>query len=256
VVPATVVVNGAEGEPGTFKDRTILRRNPYAVIEGALVAARTIGADTVVFALKSTCTRELHRLRSALEEAQAAGWGEGLHLDVFEGPGEYLYGEETALLEAVAGRPPFPRIAPPYRRGVDEVVTDDAELDAPSNQAGSVAMASEADANVVPPTLVDNVETLANVPHLLARGSEWFRQLGTAESPGTAVVTVTGRVARPGVGEVALGTTLREAIQAIAGGPEPGYEIAAVVPGVSSAPLPADALDTPLTYEAMAAAGS
>lgn len=256
VIGTTVVVNGAEGEPGTFKDRAILRANPYQVIEGALVAAKVVGADTVVFALKATFDEELARLRRALAEATEAGWCDGIQVEVFEGPGEYLYGEETALLEAIAGRAPLPRIAPPYRRGVDEVVEDPDELASESGLAAGVDMASEGAGNVVPPTLVDNVETLANIPHLLVRGSEWFRSAGTAESPGTIVCTITGRVERSGVAEIALGTTLREAIDEIGGGAREGRQIRAVLPGVSNALLPAEALDTPLTYEAMAAAGS
>ncbi len=256
VVGTTVVVNGAEGEPGTFKDRAILRADPYSVLEGALVAARVVGADTVVVALKASFTEELARVRQALAEMDAAGWTDGIRVDVFEGPSEYLYGEETALLEAIAGRPPFPRIAPPYRRGVDEVVTEPAEVTSDSGQAAGVEMASEADENLVPPTLVDNVETLANVPALMLKGSEWFRSVGTMESPGTIVCTITGRVSRPGVAEIALGTTLREAIEEVGGGVRDGRELRAVLPGVSNALLSADALDTPLTYEAMAAAGS
>lgn len=256
VVGTTVVVNGAEGEPGTFKDRALLRANPYGVLEGALVAALVVGADTVVVALKATFTEELARVRAALAEMADAGWTDGLTVDVFEGPSEYLYGEETALLEAIAGRPPFPRIAPPYRRGVDEVITEPEELTSDSGQSAGVEMATEEEGNVVPPTLVDNVETLANVPLLVLKGSEWFRSVGTMESPGTIICTITGRVAHPGVAEVALGTTLREAITEVGGGVREGHEVRAVLPGVSNALLPADALDTPLTYEAMAAAGS
>lgn len=256
VVGTTVVVNGAEGEPGTFKDRALLRANPYGVLEGALVAARVVGADSVVVALKASFTDELVRVRAALDEMAAAGWTDGLAIDVFEGPSEYLYGEETALLEALAGRPPFPRIAPPYRRGVDEVITEPEELTSDSGQSAGVEMATEEEGNVVPPTLVDNVETLANVPLLVLKGSEWFRSVGTMESPGTIVCTITGRVARPGVAEIALGTTLREAIAEVGGGVREGHEARAVLPGVSNALIAAEALDTPLTYEAMASAGS
>src|SRR5581483_9805711 len=124
----TVVVNGAEGEPGTFKDRTILRLDPYRVLEGALIAALAVGADEVVVALKRTFTREVKRVRAAIAELDAAGWTEGIKVSVFEGPSEYLYGEETALLEVLDGRLPFPRIAPPYRRGIDEVVQTPADL--------------------------------------------------------------------------------------------------------------------------------
>src|SRR5205807_4066483 len=122
VLATTVVVNGAEGEPGTFKDRTIMRRDPYAVIEGALIAGRVVAANSVVFGLKRTFVPEVSRMRAAIVEIQRAGWAEGIDLSVFEGPDEYLYGEETALLETLDGRYPFPRIAPPFRRGVTEVV--------------------------------------------------------------------------------------------------------------------------------------
>ena len=117
---ATVVVNAAEGEPGSFKDREILRRNPYKVLEGALVAAAAVGADAVIVAMKASFTRELARMREAIDEVRAAGWADGVELMVVEGPSHYLYGEETALLEVIAGRNPFPRIAPPFRHGVDE----------------------------------------------------------------------------------------------------------------------------------------
>ena len=256
VLGTTVVVNAAEGEPGTFKDRTILRADPYSVLEGALVAAHVVGADDVVVALKATFVDELQRVRAAVAEMADAGWTDGIDVHVFEGPAEYLYGEETALLEALAGRPPFPRIAPPYRRGVEEVVRDADELDTGSGQAARVELASDLDGNVVPPTLIDNVETLANVPKIVLRGSEWFRSVGTAESPGTIVCTITGRVRRPGVAELAMGTTLREAIAEVAGGARDGHEVRAVLPGVSNGLVPADALDTPLTYEAMAVIGS
>ncbi len=121
VLSATVVVNAAEGEPGTFKDRAILRGNPYRVLEGALVAATVMGSDTVIVAMKASFTQELARVRSAIDEIRAAGWCEGIEIVVVEGPSHYLYGEETALLEVIAGRNPFPRIAPPFRHGTDEL---------------------------------------------------------------------------------------------------------------------------------------
>ena len=117
---ATVVVNGAEGEPGSFKDRELLARNPYRVLEGALIAADTVGADRVIVAVKSTFAAEIARLRQAIAELAAAGWADGVAIDVVAGPDEYLFGEETALLEVVDGRPPFPRVAPPFRHGADE----------------------------------------------------------------------------------------------------------------------------------------
>src|SRR5438132_7940473 len=101
--PSTVVVNGAEGEPGTFKDRAILRTNPYLVVEGGLIAAKAVGADLVIFALKRSFEAEVARTRAAIREADAAGWTDGVELRVFEGPDEYLYGEESALLETIQG---------------------------------------------------------------------------------------------------------------------------------------------------------
>jgi NADH-quinone oxidoreductase subunit F len=248
-VPTTVVVNGAEGEPGSFKDRAILRANPYQVLEGAIVAAMAVSADSVVVALKASFERELDRLRAALEEVRAAGWAE-VALAVFEGPGEYLYGEETALLEVIDGRKPFPRIAPPFRHGMDEMAEDD------DASAAQVELAVPGDTTAAPPTLVNNVETLANVPAILARGPDWFRELGTDASPGSVVCTVTGRTRRHGVGEVAMGVPLREVIDEIGGGARPGRRVVAVMSGVAHPLVPESRLDTPISYETMEEIGA
>ncbi len=254
--PTTVVVNGAEGEPGTFKDRTILRNDPYQVVEGALIAAQAVGANTVIFGLKRSFGEEVARLQSAIDEIVAAGWAQGIEIEVFEGPNEYLYGEETALLETIDGRYPFPRIAPPFRRGVTEVVATVGDTTSGSGLSAHVEMAGAGSDQVAPPTLVDNVETLANVPRIIARGAAWFRTEGTEKSPGTIVCTVTGSTRRHGVGEVQMGTPLREVIEAIGGGPHPGRRIRAVLPGTAQGFITEDQLDTPVSYEAMAAIGS
>jgi len=248
VLPATVVVNAAEGEPGTFKDRAILRRNPYRMLEGALIAAGVAGADGVVIGIKATFRRELARIHAALDEVRAAGWSDGVDLFVVEGPSHYLYGEETALLEVIAGRNPFPRIAPPFRHGVDQVGED-------NKSAADQSMAGPG-ATPVPPTLVNNVETLSNVPAILTEGADWFRSLGTENSPGTVVCTVTGRSRRHGVGEVALGTPLSEVIDAVGGGPVPGGRVVAVLSGVANPLVPASRLRTPVSYEGMDEIGS
>jgi NADH-quinone oxidoreductase subunit F len=255
-VASTVAVNGAEGEPGTFKDRMILRTNPYAVIEGAVIAARAVGADEIVFGLKRSFVPELDRLRRALDEVQAAGWADGVRLAVFEGPNEYLYGEETALLEVIDGRYPFPRIAPPYRRGDRELVETEADASSRSGLSSHVEMAGPDNPTGAPPTLVDNVETLANIARIIGRGADWFRTEGTEESPGTIVCTVTGDVQREGVGEVIMGTPLRDVIELIGGGARPGHQIKAVLPGVSSAFIAVAQLDAPVSYEGLAAIGS
>jgi NADH-quinone oxidoreductase subunit F len=254
--PSTVVVNGAEGEPGTFKDRTIIRTDPYAVIEGALIAARAVGADEVVLATKRSFRGEVARLKAAVAEVRAAEWTPDVRIVVFEGPGEYLYGEETALLEVLDGRYPFPRIAPPYRRGERELVETYGDVRSRSNLSSHVEMAELGGEAEVAPTLVDNVETMANVPRIISRGAAWFRTEGTEKSPGTIVCTVTGDVEHEGVGEVIMGTTLREAIHSVAGGPREGRTIKAVLSGVSQPVITADQLDTPLTYEDMQAIGS
>ncbi len=235
VVPTTVIVNAAEGEPGTFKDRTILRRNPYLVVEGALIAARAVAADLVVFAMKRSFEGEVERVRAAIDEAENAGWCEGVSLLVFEGPDEYLYGEESALLETIDGGWPFPRVVPTFRRGIGTT---------------STAGAYEA------PALVNNTETLANVPRIIARGPAWFRTLGTEESPGTMVCTITGSARRHGVGEVPMGTPLRKVIEVVGGGPRRGREIKAVLSGVANAVIPASQLDVPVSYEGLSGIGS
>lgn len=255
-LPTTVVVNAAEGEPGTYKDRTILRTDPYSVLEGALVAAIAVGASEVIVALKAREPVERERLDRAVDEMRAADLLGDIDVSVVTGPHEYLFGEETALLEVIDGRAPLPRIAPPYRRGVVELVEHDDDVDSGSGLAAHVEMAGPGPETSAPPALVDNVETLANVGRIISEGAAWFRSLGTDRSPGTIVCTVTGDVRHPGVGEVALGTTVRDAVAAIGGGPADGRSVKAVLTGVSAAPLPAALLDTPLTYEDMAAVGS
>jgi NADH:ubiquinone oxidoreductase subunit F (NADH-binding) len=247
-ITATVVVNAAEGEPGSFKDRAIIRANPYRVLEGALIAAETIGADEVVIATKERFTVELELLRRAARELNEAGWAEDITIDVVAGPEEYLFGEETALLEVIEGRMPFPRVAPPWRRGIDDVGGDSA-------LAGDEELAVGDDETPVPPVLVNNVETMANLPLILANGADWFREVGTERSPGTIICTVTGDMEEHGVREYPMGTPLRDVLMGIGLRPRSGA-IAAVLSGVSNPLIPSTALDTPLTYEDMRAAGS
>jgi NADH:ubiquinone oxidoreductase subunit F (NADH-binding) len=255
LVPTTVVVNAAEGEPGTFKDRTLLARTPYAVIEGALIAARAVGARRVVLGTKPGRPAEHARLSAAIREIVEIGMHEGIELDVFEGPHEYLYGEETALLESLGGAPPFPRVAPPYRRGVGALDEPLEHFDS-SQPAAITELAGPTDATEAPPALVDNVETLANLPGIFSNGVDWFRELGTDASPGTVVCTVTGSVVRAGVGEVPMGTSLQEVIDLVGGGARRGRRIRAVLSGVSNAFVTEAGLFTPLTYESMASIGA
>lgn len=239
-----VVANGAEGEPSTFKDRVLMRLDPYRVIEGAAIAALAVGAESVFVATKRTFTRELARLRSAAIELGAAGIIGDLQVTVVEGPEEYLFGEESALLEVVEGRDPLPRLLPPWQHGLFATV-----------QTGWEAGSPEGGPSGSNPTLVNNVETLAAATHILAEGAAAFRRFGTEESPGTLLVTVVGDVARPGVHEVEMGTPFSDVL-ALCGGPVSGQRFKAALSGVSNPVLKAEDFDVPLTYEDMAARGT
>jgi len=245
-----VVCNAAEGEPSSFKDRALLRANPYQVIEGLAVAALTIGAREAFIGIKARFVPEVERLTRALGEMQAAGLAGDVPITVVGGPDEYLFGEEKALLEVIEGKPPLPRLLPPYEQG----------LFATGSQMGWEAVPREPGhgpaRDVSNPTLVNNVETLANVAPILVRGAEWFRSMGTAESPGHAVATIVGDVVRPGVAEVELGMRLSDVIDEVGGGARPGRRIKAAFSGISNPVVTAANLDTRLTYEDMAAIGS
>lgn len=239
------VCNAAEGEPGTFKDRALLRHNPYQVLEGLAVAALTVGAEAAYIATKRSYTAEAARIEAAIEETSGAGWFGAVPVSLVLGPDEYLFGEEKALLEVIEGRDPLPRLLPPFQHGLFAT-------DIQTGWEATEAAGGQPQAN---PTLVNNVETLANVPHILARGASWFRSLGTASSPGTIVATVTGDVQTPLVVEVEMGTSLAALIER-AGGPGPGRSVQAVVSGVANGVLTGDMLDVALDYEALSAAGS
>ena len=240
--PAYVVCNGAEGEPGTFKDRALLRADPYQLVEGLVIAATTVGAVEAFVCLKASFAREIERVTTAIQEFQSAGLCHDCTVTVVAGPDEYLFGEEKAMLEVIEGRPPLPRWFAPYEHG----------LFAASPQLGWEA--SGAAGGGPNPTLVNNVETLSNVPHILTHGAEWFRSMGTPESPGTVVATVVGDVVAPDVGEVELGTPLRAVIDAVGSGVHPGRSIKAVFSGVANAVV--TDLDVPVSYEGFAAVGS
>jgi NADH:ubiquinone oxidoreductase subunit F (NADH-binding) len=245
--PATVVVNAAEGEPGTLKDRTLVRVNPFKILEGALIGANTVGADRVIVGCKSGATQERRRVVAAAAEMEAAGWTEGIAIDIVASSDRYLLGEETGLLEAINGRPPFPRIAPPYRAGAEPAGAD------PASRAGTNFADAEG-ATDAAATLVNNVETFANVPRIVLDGPEHFRRDGTEQSPGTMVCTVSGCTERAGVGEFALGTPLRQVIAEL-GGELPEGDLLAVLSGTANPILPAGAVDAPLSWEGLAAAG-
>ena len=244
-----VVGNGAEGEPGTFKDRALLRANPYQIVEGLFIASLAVGADEAFVGVKARFEPEVEALTRALAEMQEAGICPDCRVSIVLGPDEYLFGEEKALLEVVEGNAPMPRLLPPYEHGLFATApqlgwtSSDAE---PGHQGRHESN----------PTLVNNLETLANVPHILARGADWFRTMGTERSPGYVVCTVVGDVVAPDVGEVELGTPLGRVIDAVGSGVGAGRTVKAVFPGVANAVVPGDALDVALTYEAFQEAGS
>ena len=244
-----LAVNGAEGEPGTFKDRPILRRNPYQVLEGVAIAAYCVGARQAFVCVKASFRAEIEALERALAEMSDAGMLGDVPVTLVTGPDEYLFGEEKALLQVIEGDAPLPRLFPPYIHG----------LFATSAQMGWSARPRSGDADTPPsanPTLVNNVETLANVPLILARGPEWYRSLGTAESPGVVVSSVVGDVAAPGFAEVELGLTLRQVIDLVGGGPADGRSIKAVFSGVANPVVTAEHLDVELSYEGFRGIGS
>jgi NADH-quinone oxidoreductase subunit F len=245
---AFVVANGAEGEPATFKDRALMRTNPYAVVEGVAIAAFAVGAERAFIGIKESFETETARLAQAIEELDAAGVVGSVPIQVVLGPDHYLYGEETGLLQVVEGEAPLPRNLPPYVHGLFATVPTEGW----SAPAGTVAT-DFASSN---PTVVNNVETLATASQVLARGPEWHRTLGTERSPGVVIATVVGDVVRPGVGEIELGTPLREVIDQVGGGMASGRSVKAVLSGVSNPVVTADRLDVPCSYEGMESIGS
>lgn len=251
-----VVCNAAEGEPGTFKDRTLLRFNPYQVVEGMAIAALAIGAREAFLCLKSKFEREVANVTRAVVEMEEAGLTGDLTITIVQGPDEYLFGEEKAMLEVIEGKAPLPRLFAPYERGLFAVMSQMGWEATPADPEAPVTSEQASEQGESNPTLVNNAETLANIGPILARGAEWHRAMGTPESPGHALCTVVGDVTRAGVAEIELGTPLAAAIDQIGGGPRPGHQVKAVLSGVSNAVVTSDQLDTPLSYEGMAGVGS
>jgi NADH-quinone oxidoreductase subunit F len=235
-----VCCNAAEDEPGTFKDRYLLRRNPHRIIEGVILAAYAIGANEAYLYINGNFRDELRLMAGALEEARKAGyWGDrvlggpySLSLKIARSPGTYVAGEETALLEVIEGRSATPRQKPPYYPAVHGLFGK--------------------------PTLVNNLETLCNVPEIIRRGASGFSSVGSASSPGTMIFTVTGDVNRPGLYERPLGAlTVREIIDQCAQGLSGSGRLKAVYPGGPSNNLiPAAKCDVPLDFDSLKAVGS
>jgi NADH-quinone oxidoreductase subunit F len=227
-----VVCNADESEPGTFKDRELMQKNPHLLIEGIAIAAHAVGANKAFIFIRGEYELQATIVETALEEAKAANLLGSLDLWVHRGAGAYICGEETALLDALEGKRGNPRLKPPF----------------PAVQGLYKG-----------PTLINNVETLMNAPIILRMGGEEYAKIGVERSTGTKVVSVSGNVMRPGNYEIVLGIPTRELIYDLAGGPGEGRSVKFFFPGGSSAPvLPGtdEYLDLPYDFDSMAKAGS
>jgi len=236
--PRYMCVNADEGEPGTFKDRYIMLHDPHLLLEGIVIASYAVGIHTAYIYIRG----EYETVARRLEEAIAGAYlknrlgksilGSGFDLDVFvhRGAGAYICGEETALLDSLEGKRGHPRLKPPFP-----------------------AVVGLFDA----PTVINNIETLANVPSIILNGAEWFVKQGLPKDGGTRLFGISGKVSKPGVYELPLGTSLRTLIEEHAGGMKEGCVLKAVVPGGLSAPiLTAEEIDLPMDFDSLAGAGS
>ena len=236
--PRYIVINGDESEPGTFKDRELILRNPHAILEGILTMGFATRAEAAFLYIRGEYLTEYEVLRSALQQIRERGfvgrelYGSGYKLEIVlhRGAGAYICGEETALLSSLNGergqpttKPPFPAVSGAFQR----------------------------------PTLLNNVETLATVPLILGMGAEKYAEVGTEQSKGTRLLSLSGHVQRPGNYELPMSATLRDLIEGCGGGMAEGREMKAIIPGGVSAPVLGPAsLDVGLAIEALAAAGT
>ena len=236
--PHYVVMNGGEDEPGSHKDRVLMENVPHLLLEGIVLAAYAVQAEKAYLYINRGYEAATRALETAMGEAREAGyWGEdiagsgfGVDLVTVAAPSNYVAGEDTAALEVIEGKDPLPRQKPPFP------VT-----------AGLFGK----------PSLVNNVETLANLAPIVARGPEWFRSFGTGESPGTMIFSLGDEMERPGVYELPLGTPLRHLVEECGGGLKDGKRIKAILPGgPSSGFLRRESLDVPLDHDSLREAGS
>jgi NADH-quinone oxidoreductase subunit F len=233
--------NADESEPGTFKDREIMRWTPHALIEGCAIAAYAIQAEQVYVYIRGEFTEPLQVMQAALDEAYAKGvlganaMGKGVRIDItiHRGAGAYICGEETALMNSIEGKRGNPRIRPPFPAAVGVFGC---------------------------PTTINNVETLASVPHIIEKGGTWYKglSLSNPKSTGTKLFSICGAIAKPGNYEVTMGFPLKELLYDVAGGMLPGRKLKAVIPGGSSVPIltAAEAEETLLDYEGCVAKGT
>jgi len=236
--PKYLCVNADEGEPGTFKDRYIMSHNPHLLLEGIIIASYCVGINTAFIYIRGEYESIALRLEQAISEAYQKGFlgkdilksGFDLNVYIHRGAGAYICGEETALLESLEGKRGHPRLKPPFPASVGLFQC---------------------------PTVINNVETLSNVPHIILKGAEWFCQQGLPKDGGTRIFGISGPVKKPGIYELPLGTNLKDIIFKQAGGMKDGKKLKAVIPGGMSAPiLKADEIDIPMDFDSLMAAGS
>jgi len=236
--PKYLCVNADEGEPGTFKDRYIMSHNPHLLLEGIIIASFGVGIHSAFIYIRGEYEAIAERLEGAIAEAKAKGFlgknilGSGFDLDVVvhRGAGAYVCGEETALLESLEGKRGHPRLKPPFPASIGLFQC---------------------------PTVINNVETLANIPFIILKGADWFVKKGLPKDGGTRIFGVSGMVKNPGIYELPLGTNLRKIIFEAAGGMKDGKTLKAVIPGGMSAPiLRADEIDLAMDFDSLAGAGS
>ena len=236
--PVYLCVNADESEPGTFKDRELIEKEPHMLIEGTLITAYAIKCNTAFIYIRGEFAFGASQLNKAIEEARAKGFvGKnimGINIDieiiVHRGGGAYICGEETALMTSLEGNQGYPRVKPPFP--------------AVSGLYGC-------------PTIINNVETLCNVPHIINKSGEWFASLGTPKSTGTKIFSLSGHVNKPGNYELPMGIPLRELIYEYGGGIKDGHNLKVVIPGGSSVPvLTADKIDVRMDFESLAEAGT
>jgi len=240
VLPTYLVINADESEPGAFKDRELMERNPHQLLEGVALASYAIGCRQAFIYIRGEFLYIGEILDQAIADANAGGYlgnnifGSGFNIDVVvhRGAGAYICGEESALLDSLEGLRGFPRLRPPFPavKGLYQQ-----------------------------PTVINNVETISNVPHIVRRGADWYRSFGTEKSPGTKVCSISGPVNRPGNYEMELGTRFRVLLEECAGGMRDGKQLKAYIPGGASAamlPNTPETIDVPMSYEGYMSVGS
>jgi len=236
--PRFLLCNADEGEPGTFKDRALIENDPHQLLEGIIIASYAIGAHRAFIYIRGEFAFGAKRLEGAIQECYQKGYlgknilgsGFDLDVDIYRGGGAYICGEETSLMESVEGKRGNPRLKPPF--------------------PASVGLYKN-------PTVINNVETLSNISHIVLNGAEWFANIGMPKSTGTKIFSLSGHVKRPGNYELPMGVTLRELVFEHGGGIKDNRKLKAVIPGGVSTPvLTAELLDVKMDFESLYEAGS